>query len=283
MAKYRIERVRPLRDNNIERPWYAASVAPFYTVIALLAVALLSGCGSGAGAAGSTPVFSYSVVNVYPHDSQAFTQGLEYRNGYLYEGTGQNGQSTLRKVDLKTGAVVQRIDLPDRYFGEGITVSRNRVIQLTWQSGVGFVYDVERFQLLQTFSYPGEGWGLTNNGEVIYMSDGTAQLRLWDAGTLVEKSRVTVTDGGQPVPQLNELEWVQGEIYANVWQSERVARISPADGKVKGWIDLTGLLTVEERSRTDVLNGIAYDSAGDRLFVTGKNWPKLFEIRVVKR
>ena len=283
MAKYWIERIRPFRDNNIDHPWYASSVRHFYAVIALLLAAFSNGCSSGAGAAGSTPVYGYSVVNVYPHDPAAFTQGLEYRNGYLYEGTGQNGQSTLRKVDLKTGAVVQRIALPDKYFGEGITVSRNRILQLTWQNGVGFVYDVERFQLLQTFSYPGEGWGLTNNGDVLYMSDGTAQIRLWDAGTLAEKSRLTVTDAGQPVPQLNELEWVKGEIYANVWQNERVARISPADGKVTGWIDLTGLLSPEERSRTDVLNGIAYDAAGDRLFVTGKNWPKLFEIKVVKR
>lgn len=179
--------------------------------------------------------------------------------------------------------MLQQTTLPERYFGEGITISRNRVIGLTWTSGTGFVYDLEGFRVLSTFTYPGEGWGLAHNDDVIYMSDGSSNIRVWDAGTLAEKARIGVKDGDEPVPQLNELEWVMGEIFANVWQSERIARISPTDGRVTGWIDLTGLLTDGDRARTDVLNGIAYDAEKDRLFVTGKLWPKLFEIRLVKK
>lgn len=244
----------------------------------------MAACNHGAGADSAPAKYGYQVVNSYPHDRGAFTQGLEFYKGYLYEGTGQNGTSSLRKVELATGAVVLKIDLPEKYFGEGITLSRNRVIQLTWQTSTGFVYDIGGFRLLRTFSYPGEGWGLTNNGDTIYMSDGTAQIRLWDAETFAERSRITVKDAGQPVPHINELEWVKGEIWANVWMSDRIARISPADGRVLGWIDLAGLLPSEERSgNEDVLNGIAYDAATDRVFVTGKLWPKLYEIRVVKK
>jgi glutaminyl-peptide cyclotransferase len=220
---------------------------------------------------------------VYPHDPQAFTQGLEYRGGVLYESTGLNGKSTVRKVSLESGSVLQEIHLPEAYFGEGITISQNRVIELTWQAGKGFIYDLERFQLLKTFNYPGEGWGLTHDGDRIYMSDGTAQIRVWDASTLEEKSRISVHDEDQPVAQLNELEWVRGEIYANVWQTDRIARIAPSDGHVTGWIDLSNLLLPQERAAADVLNGIAYDAEHDRLFVTGKLWPKLFEIKVVAK
>jgi glutamine cyclotransferase len=250
-----------------------------FAVACLLA---LWACHSGAGAT-SAPVYSYQVVNTYPHDPEAFTQGLEYRNGFLYESTGQNGKSTIRKVAIESGAVVQQTTLPERYFGEGITISRGRVIGLTWTSGTGFVYDLEGFRVLSSFNYPGEGWGLTHTGDVIYMSDGSSKLRVWDAETLAEKARIAVKDGDEAVAQLNELEWVKGEIFANVWQTERIARISPADGRVTGWIDLTGLLTDSERARVDVLNGIAYDAEKDRLFVTGKLWPKLFEIKLVKK
>jgi len=258
-------------------------VTRFNAFLLLPAVALMSACNSGVDAASPPVEYRYEIVKTYPHDREAFTQGLEFHDGYLFEGTGQNGRSTLRKVDLDSGAVVQQIAIPEKYFGEGITLSKNRVIQLTWQTGTGFVYDVGRFQLLRTFTYPGEGWGLTANGDTLYMSDGTAQIRLWDAETLAEKSRITVTDGGQEIHQLNELEWVKGEIWSNIWMSERVARISPKDGRVVGWIDFSGLLSADERGSTDVLNGIAYDAAKDRLFVTGKLWPKLFEVRVVKK
>ena len=257
-------------------------VTRYYLFAVLSAGILCTSCGAGPNPP-ATPEYTYQVINTFPHDPEAFTQGLEYRDGVLYEGTGQNGKSTVRKVALETGAVLHQVAIPEKYFGEGITIAQDRLIELTWQHGTGFVYDLGRFQLLSTFSYPGEGWGLTHNAGIVYMSDGTPQIRLWDAATLAEKSRITVKDGDQPVPELNELEWVKGEIYANVWQTDRIVRISPSDGKVTGWIDLTGLLTPAERAHTDVLNGIAYDAEKDRLFVTGKLWPKLFEIKVIKK
>ncbi len=230
------------------------------------------------------PEYGYKVIRVYPHDHTAFTQGLEFRGGFLYEGTGLYGQSTLRKEDLQTGKVLQEIALPAQFFGEGITVLNQRIVQLTWQAHIGFVYDQTNFRMLKNFSYPGEGWGLANDGEQIYMSDGTAQIRCLDASTLQELRRITVHDGGKHIENLNELEWVRGELYANVWQTNRIVRIAPKDGTVLGWIDLSGLLTPEEQEgNVDVLNGIAYDSMGDRLFVTGKLWPKLFQIRVVRK
>ncbi|HSH78274.1 MAG TPA: glutaminyl-peptide cyclotransferase, partial [Herpetosiphonaceae bacterium] len=225
---------------------------------------------------------TYQVINAYPHDPAAWTQGLVYADGQLYEGTGRNGESTLRRVDLETGNVVQRYALPDEYFGEGITIVGERVIQLTWQSRVGFVYDRDSFALLDTFSYPGEGWGLTHDGQQLIMSDGTATLRFLDPESFAEVGRIEVTDHGQAVHHLNELEYVGGEIYANVWQTDRIARIAPATGNVVGWIDLSGLLQAEDRrAPVDVLNGIAYDERQDRLFVTGKLWPRLFEIKLL--
>ena len=228
--------------------------------------------------------YGYQVVHVYPHDRSAFTQGLEFRAGFLYEGTGLNGHSALRKVKLETGEVVQQINLSPEYFGEGITVINQQIIELTWRTETGFVYDQNSFRRLRSFSYPGEGWGLANDGAQIYMSDGTPQIRVWDPMKLQEKKRITVRDGGAPVTYLNELEWVHGEIYANVWQTERIVRISPTDGRVLGWVDLSGILTAADRTEhVDVLNGIAYDVLGDRLFVTGKLWPKLFEIKIVPK
>jgi len=227
------------------------------------------------------PVSSYAVARVYPHDPRAFTQGIEYRDGALYEGTGLNGQSTLRKVELATGKVLQQVAVPPEYFGEGITTWGETILQLTWQSQLGFVYDRNTFKQLRTFKYMGEGWGLTHNADAIIMSDGSASLRFFDPKTLTETRRLLVTDAGIVIRDLNELEWVNGEIYANVWQTNFIARISPATGRVLGWINLTGLLTPEDQQRgADVLNGIAYDTAARRLFVTGKLWPKLFEIRV---
>jgi glutaminyl-peptide cyclotransferase len=237
-----------------------------------------------ARATAQTPQYGYQVVHVYPHDRTAFTQGLEFRAGFLYEGTGLEGRSTLRKVKLETGEVLQQINLAPEFFGEGITVVNQQIIELTWRSQIGFVYDQSSFRRLRSFNYPGEGWGLANDGTQIYMSDGGAQIRIWDAGSLLEKRRFTVRDAGRPVSLLNELEYVSGEIYANVWQSDRIVRFSPVDGKVLGWIDLTGLLSAADRAeQVDVLNGIAYDALGNRLFVTGKLWPKLFEIKVVPK
>jgi glutamine cyclotransferase len=235
----------------------------------------------GRSAQPTEPVYGYHVVRSYPHDPAAFTQGLIVRDGFFYEGTGMNGQSGIRKVKIETGEVVQSKPLASTYFGEGITDWKDSLIEITWQSEVGFVYDLATFEQKKTFSYVGEGWGLTHDDTRIIMSDGSAELRFLDPATLKETGRITVRDANGPVKNLNELEYVKGEIFANVWQTDRVVRISPKDGHVTGWIDLKGLLTPAQRARTDVLNGIAYDASGDRLFVTGKWWPKVFEITLV--
>jgi len=225
--------------------------------------------------------YTYQIVNVYPHDPNAFTQGLVFEDGFLYEGTGLHGSSSVRKVELETGAIVQLYELPPHYFGEGITIFDDKIIQLTWQSRVGFVYDKDTFELVQEFTYPTEGWGITHDGTSLIMSDGTATLYYLDPETFAEISRITVRDKGVLVSNLNELEYVQGEIYANVWQTDWIARIAPDTGDVDGWIYLEGLLPLEGSHRVDVLNGIAYDAEHDRLFVTGKLWPKLFEIELI--
>jgi glutamine cyclotransferase len=227
-------------------------------------------------------VYGYRTVNAYRHDPAAFTQGLAFADGWLYEGTGRRGQSTLRRVELESGIVRQLYQLPDRFFGEGVTVFGDRIIQLSWQSGTGFVYDRRSFARLEEFSYSTEGWGLTHDGKSLILSDGSATLRFLDPETFAETGQVEVFDSDGPVTKLNELEYVKGEIYANVWPTDRIARIDPATGRVAGWIDLTGLLRPEEYpAPIDVLNGIAYDAAGDRLFVTGKLWPRLFEIELI--
>jgi glutaminyl-peptide cyclotransferase len=232
--------------------------------------------------AGNTlPVYRYTIVRTFPHDPAAFTQGLQYLDGVLYEGTGQNGQSSIRRVKLETGEVLQKRDVPPQHFGEGIVVVGSDLYQLTWQSQIAFLYDRQTFAPKRTFTYAGEGWGLTFDGRNIVMSDGTDALRLLDPATFAERRRVRVTAAGKPVNNLNELEFVKGEIFANIWQSESIARIDPSTGKVTGWIDLAGLLTPAERARADVLNGIAYDASADRLFVTGKWWPRLFEIKLI--
>jgi glutamine cyclotransferase len=230
------------------------------------------------------PEYTFKVVHVFPHDTAAYTQGLVYHDGFLYEGTGLNGRSSLRKVRLETGEILQRRELPQNYFGEGIALVGNEVVQLTWQSETGFVYDLADFRLLRRFSYTGEGWGLTTNGRELFMSDGTEEIRVLDIDTFKEKRRFTVLDGTIPIVKLNELEFVKGEIFANVWQTDRIARISPQTGKVVGWIDLSGLLSpVFRRERDSVLNGIAYDAKQKRLFVTGKLWPSIFEIKLVPK
>lgn len=228
------------------------------------------------------PEYTFRIVRSFPHDSNAFTQGLAYYDGFLYESTGLKGHSSLRKVRLETGEVIQRVDLPSELFGEGITLLKDQVIQLTWQSHTGFVYRLSDFQLLRQFSYSGEGWGLATDGRQIFMSDGTSEIRVLDPVTLAEKRRFTVHEGNKSVKELNELEFIDGELFANVWQTDRIARISPQNGDVVGWIDLSGLLsTVYRLGPGAVLNGIAYDSIGKRLFVTGKLWPKIFEIQLV--
>jgi glutaminyl-peptide cyclotransferase len=225
--------------------------------------------------------YTFAIVAAYPHDTTAFTQGLAYRDGYLYEGTGREGRSSLRKVRLETAEIVQQVNLQPDLFGEGITLLNDKVIQLTWKSGVGFVYDLNTFRLLRSFSYSGEGWGLATNGRELFLSDGTPEIRVLDGETFQEKRRFKVHDGSTPVDQLNELEFVEGQIFANLWHSNRVARISPQTGDVLGWIDLTGLLSPMYRLEPEaVLNGIAYDAVHKRLFVTGKLWPRVFEIKV---
>lgn len=228
-----------------------------------------------------TPVSKYQVVNSYPHDRNAFTQGLAFENGFFYESTGLYGQSTLRKVELATGKVLQVQELAPQFFGEGVTIYQTKIIQLTWQSNLGFVYDKNSFARLQTFPYPTEGWGITHDGRRLIMSDGTAKLRFLDPETFTEIGQLEVRDNNGPVTRLNELEYVKGEIYANVWPTDSLIRISPETGRVVGRIELAGLLTeAEQRPPVDVLNGIAYDAQNDRLFVTGKFWPKVFEIRL---
>jgi glutaminyl-peptide cyclotransferase len=232
--------------------------------------------------------YTFKVIHSYPHDPNAFTQGLFYHDGFLYEATGRNGHSSLRKVRLETGEVLQHIDLAAKHFGEGIAFYKNQIVQLTWLSQKGLVYDAADFHLLREFSYKGEGWGLATNGapgsKELFMSDGTAEIRILDADTLTEEHRFTVRDAGKAIDQLNELEYVEGELYANIWNTDRIARISPQTGKVLGWIDLKGLLSPVYRLEGGaVLNGIAYDSTHKRLFVTGKLWPTLFEIRLVPK
>jgi glutaminyl-peptide cyclotransferase len=228
-------------------------------------------------------VYGYEVVRQYPHDPEAFTQGLLYRDGFLYESTGLNGRSSLRKVRLETGEVVQQHKVPDEYFAEGLADWGTQLIQLTWVTNVAFVYDIGSFKELRRFPYAGEGWGLTHDGTRLIMSDGTPNLRFLDPSTFQEQVRFTVRDSGGPVDDLNELEYVKGSIYANVWTTDRIAIITPGTGLVTGWIDLAGLNTRRRPAGDDVLNGIAYDAAGDRLFVTGKLWPALFEIRLRPR
>ena len=254
----------------------------------LIVLFLLTGCCpvpvgqiSGQVSANAPLEYTFAIVRVFPHDTSAYTQGLAYRDGFLYEGTGRNGQSSLRKVRLETGEVIQRLGLGPEFFGEGITIIKDRVFQLTWKSGVGFVYDLNSFHLLRKFAYSGEGWGLATDGRDLLLSDGTSEIRVLDSETFREKRRLRVHEGTTPVDQVNELEFVEGQIFANVWHSNRIARISSQTGNVVGWIDLTELLSPICRLEPEaVLNGIAYDPIRKRLFVTGKLWPSVFEIRL---
>lgn len=247
--------------------------------ICLLMIVLL---GAGRVAHAAVPVYGYEIVHTYPHDPTAFTEGLFYLNGFLYESTGLEHHSSIRKVRLETGEVLQEYDIPEEYFGEGIVNWHDHLVELTWRSQVGFVYDLRTFRKRREFHYEGEGWALTQDGTQIYMSDGTSAIRILNPQTLLPTGRIVVSAEGKPVKNLNELEWVKGEIYANVWKTNWIVRIDPKDGHVAGVIDLTGILGPADivQGQTDVLNGIAYDAKRDRLFVTGKNWTKLFEIRI---
>lgn len=251
---------------------------------AAIAALVLAGCTSTAAVA-AIPVYGFIVKNTYPHDPQAFTQGLFFRDGQLYETTGIIGRSTLRRVDLKSGKVLQKAELPKEVFGEGSTAVGEHILGLTWQSKTGYVFDAKTFAMKAKFPYEGEGWGLASDAKYVYMSDGSASIRVLDPATLKEVRRVQVTAEGKPIDSLNELEIVDGELYANVWGTDVIARIDPASGKVTGWIDLTNLLPREKRGTSSVdavLNGIAYDGKHHKLYVTGKFWPKLFEIELVR-
>ena len=227
------------------------------------------------------PIYSYDVIAARPHDRSAFTEGLVFLDGTLLESTGLNGQSTLRKVDLESGRVLKQVKLARQYFAEGLAVLGGKIFQLTWKHGRGFVYDLESFHWEKEFPYEGEGWGLTTDGQWLILCDGTPQIRFLDPMTFDVKRTITVLNHGQPIKNLNELEYVKGEIFANIWHTDYVVRIDPVTGKVLGLINFAGLLAPQDRdAKTDVLNGIAYDAAGDRLFITGKRWPKLFEVRL---
>ena len=226
-------------------------------------------------------VYSYKIINSYPHDSNAFTQGFVAHEGFLYEGTGIRRRSTIRRTELSTGEVLQSHTLPDSLFGEGITIFGNELIQLTWRSRTGLVYDKRSFSVLRTFHYDSEGWGITHDGKRLIMSDGTAALYFLNPETFAVTGKITVHDKKGPVTMLNELEYIRGDIYANVWRTHTIAIIDPQTGRVRGWIDLEGLTRHAGGDTTlKTLNGIAYDEKTNRMFVTGKLWPEIYEIEL---
>jgi glutamine cyclotransferase len=241
---------------------------------------VVSTAATGGNAQAAVPVLSAEVLKSYPHDPQAFTQGLEYFDRYLYESTGRSGQSSLRQTELVSGAIVKRIALPPQYFGEGLTIFHDKIYQLTWLSKVGFIYDVRTFRKIGEFHYETEGWGLAHDDVSFILSDGTNKLQFIDPASFKVSRTLEVYAGNQAVTNLNELEYINGEIYANVWHSPRIARIDPRSGQVVAWIDLTAVVEKEKHEPEDVLNGIAYDAKRRRLFVTGKNWAEIFEIKV---
>jgi glutamine cyclotransferase len=252
--------------------------------ILILTVTIVHGDNRNPAEKSATPIFTYFIVNKIPHDYQAFTQGLVFDNGYLYEGTGRHGQSSLRKVDPGSGAIIKIHPLDDEFFGEGITIFNNKIYQLTWQSYTGFVYDKDSFLFMEEFFYNTEGWGITHNNRHLIISDGTDKLYFLHPTTFEVLKQINVTDESGPVKNINELEYINGEIYANILSSYKIARINPENGKINSWIDLTGILSGERIDYAiDVLNGIAYDHSDKRLFVTGKYWPKIFEIRLIRK
>jgi len=258
-------------------------------LLALCAVALQCNAGANSDSSSSKtpenapPVhYGYQIVNIFPHDTNAFTQGLIFVDGKLYEGTGEEGESTLREVDLQTGKVLKKVDVPEPYFGEGITLLNGKMYQLTWQHHVGFIYNAQTFEQIGKFNYEDEGWGLTNDGHSLILSDGSNRLRFIDPDSFrVTKTIAVFDDSGKPLKELNELEYVDGQVYANIWHDNRIVIVDPQHGRITGWIDLGGLLQPGDVQDPEaVLNGIAYDAAGKRLFITGKLWPRIFEIKL---
>lgn len=285
--------------SSLRRSRAGAAMVALATLGFFLTAGAFGACGSEAPAAENanddtaastvasaprTPRFTFEVVTAYPHDTAAFTQGLQWLNGKLYEGTGEVGHSDIREVDLTSGRVLRRRPLPPPHFGEGIVVLNGTLYQLTWQTNKAFSYDAATFTPRREFTYEGEGWGLTTDGASLVMSNGSSVIAFRDPVTFTVQRTIEVTENGTPVSALNELEWVKGELWANVWQTETIARIDPATGKILGWIDLRGILSAADRSgREDVLNGIAFDAERNRYFVTGKRWSKLFEITLAPR
>ena len=235
-------------------------------------------------AADQVPVYGYEVVNTFPHDPTAFTQGIIFHDGALIESTGLEGRSTLRRVELQTGKVLQKVDVPPFFFAEGMTLFNGKIYQLTWKGEKGFIYDPQTFKKTGEFTYTGEGWGLTHDADSLILSDGSNQIRFIDPNTYKVKRTISVLDRGRPLEEINELEYVRGEIFANIWHDDRIVRIDPQTGRINGWVDMTSLLKPGDVTNEEaVLNGIAYDEQGDRLFVTGKLWPKLFEIKLKQK
>jgi glutaminyl-peptide cyclotransferase len=276
----RRRRSRKREKSRLERLPLVVSVVLIVGIMAAMLYGNRNARVAVPGTSQSTKVYGYEVVNEYPHDVNAFTEGLVYRDGSLYESTGLEGESTLRKVELETGRVLRRHDVPDKIFGEGLTEWGSTLIQLTYTAKIAFVYDLDTFTERTRFNYAGQGWGLTHDQKRLIMSDGSATLRFFDPGTFQQLGLLQVTDNGRPVTNLNELEFVNGDIYANVWHSNRIAVIDPAFGGVREWIDLAGLNPDAEARSEAVLNGIAYDAVNNRLFVTGNRWQRVYEIRV---
>jgi glutaminyl-peptide cyclotransferase len=284
-----------MKYGNLHRGSVMLNSKTLFSIAISLAIAACISCGDGASkaeiqqgdpmtATSRVPTYAYEVVKTYPHDARAFTQGLVFHQGLLYESTGMNGSSSLRRVELETGKVLKKIDVPTQFFAEGLALLNGRLYQLTWQTQRGFVYELDSFNKVREFGYAGEGWGLTHDTHSLIMSDGSNRIRFIDPETFEVQRMITVQDGRRDVTQLNELEYVKGEIYANIWMQDRIARIDPQNGKVKAWIDMSGILPPQARSDPGaVLNGIAYDESSNRLFVTGKYWPKLFEIKLKSR
>jgi glutamine cyclotransferase len=277
---------------------FGALIGSAISCAALLLVTSAAACSgdapaadvkSAAAATGTasarTPTYTFDVVRSYPHDISAYTEGLLWHDGHLFESTGEKTKSNIREVDLQTGRVIRQHELTDTsLFGEGIVIFGDNLYELTWQSHVGFIYDWKTFTQKSKFTYEGEGWALTTDGTSLIMSNGTSVINFRDPKTFAVTRSLNVTDHDVPVSKLNELEWIKGEIWANVWESDQIVRIDPATGHVVGWIDLAGILSPMDRNgKEDVLNGIAYDATGDRIFVTGKNWSKLFEIKLKQR
>lgn len=267
------------RSHGLTRKW-------LFLLLGLLLARWGAICLEGAPLAAaepSIPVLSVKIVRTYPHDSHAFTQGLEFHGGCLYESTGLKGHSTLRKVALESGRVLQSVNLSPEFFGEGLTIFHEKIYQLTWLAKTGFIYDLNSFRLAGRFHFDSEGWGLTHDEHSLILSDGTNQLQFIDPVTFQVTKTVAVYAGPEAVPNLNELEYIKGMIYANVWHSPRIARIDPSTGQVKAWLDLEKISAGEQSGPEAVLNGIAYDLKNDRLFVTGKDWGKLFQIKIEEK